>query len=443
MAGIASAASPIATSSSVSTRRFFAPLTVLTALFFMWGFLTCMNDIIIPHLKGIFALSYAQAMMIQFAFFAAYFVMSLPSGAIVEKLGYKSGILIGLVTAALGCALFYPAAGERSYALFLGALFVLASGITLLQVAANPLVAALGNPETASARLTLTQAFNSLGTTLAPLFGSWVILSTTVKSKAELALMSDSAAEAYRIAEAGSVQKPYLGLALALLVLAIAIAAFRLPIIPAESADVAVSGAAGHGARKSAWGYRHLVLGAFAIFFYVGGEVSIGSFLVNYFKEPVIGGLAEADGAKLVAFYWGGAMVGRFLGTLTLRVFKPSRVLAIHAALAVLLIAFTMATSGPLAIDSVLAIGLVNSIMFPTIFTLAIHGLGEHTGQGSGILCMAIVGGAVLPVVQGAAADAVGIHHCFVVAALCYLYVAWYGAKGSNPNAGRVAIAAR
>ncbi|HEV3030050.1 MAG TPA: sugar MFS transporter [Polyangia bacterium] len=409
-------------------------MSVLTTLFFMWGFLTCLNDIIIPHLKGVFELNYAQAMMIQFAFFTAYFVVSLPSGAIVKKVGYKTGIIIGLLVAACGCLLFYPAAGARSYAMFLGALFVLASGITLLQVAANPFVAVLGKPETASSRLTLTQAFNSLGTTIAPAIGSFLILSTAVKSKLELAAMSPGAAEAYRLAEASSVQRPYLGLAAALVLLAVAIAAFRLPKIEGGAVE-GTMGASDDAAHKSAWSYRHLVLGAVAIFVYVGGEVAIGSFLVNYFKEPAIGGLAEAAGAKLVSLYWGGAMVGRFIGTVTLRMYKPGKVLALHAVGSCALIALTMLTSGSLAMYAVLAVGLFNSIMFPTIFTLAIDRLGKHTGQGSGILCMAIVGGALIPVLQGAVADAIGIHHCFIVALLCYVYIAWYGANGSLPRA--------
>jgi FHS family L-fucose permease-like MFS transporter len=433
MAGSAPVAAPTArTSSADANTNYLAPLAVLTSLFFMWGFLTCLNDIIIPHLKGVFELNYAQAMMIQFAFFTAYFVVSLPAGSIVKKVGYKAGIIIGLLVAAGGCLLFYPAAGARSYPMFLGALFVLASGITLLQVAANPFVAVLGKPETASSRLTLTQAFNSLGTTIAPALGSILILGNAVKSKAEIAALSPSAAEAYRVAEAASVQKPYLGLTAALVALAVAIAAFKLPKI-AGSDDVTAAGS--DATHKSAWSYRHLVLGALAIFVYVGGEVSIGSFLVNFFKEPSIGGLTESAGAKLVSFYWGGAMVGRFIGTVTLRMWKPGKVLALHAVGAVLLIALTMMTTGSTAMYAVLAVGLFNSIMFPTIFTLAIDGLGKHTGQGSGILCMAIVGGALLPVLQGAVADAIGIHHCFIVALLCYVYIAWYGAKGSVPVA--------
>ncbi|HVY32748.1 MAG TPA: L-fucose:H+ symporter permease [Polyangiaceae bacterium] len=410
------------------SRRYAAPLAVLTSLFFMWGFLTCMNDIIIPHLKAVFELSYARAMMIQFAFFAAYFVMSLPAGAFVKRFGYKSGICTGLLVAATGCALFYPAAGARSYGLFLSALFVLASGITLLQVAANPFVTALGKPESASARLTLTQAFNSLGTTIAPVFGSAVILSTAVKSKGELAGMTAAAVDVYRASEAASVQRPYLALAVTLVLLAAAIAAFRLPRLSAASHVSAASTTAG-----SIWRTRHLVLGAVAIFLYVGGEVAIGSFLVNFFKLPEIGGLTEAAGAKLVSLYWGGAMVGRFVGTFTLRRFDPRRVLGLHAAGAVLLIAVAMLAHGPGAVYSILAVGLFNSIMFPTIFALAIEGMGERTGQASGIVCMAIVGGAIVPVLQGALADSIGVQHAFALAALCYLYIAWYGPRGSVP----------
>jgi MFS transporter, FHS family, L-fucose permease len=410
--------------------NYTAPLAVLTTLFFMWGFLTCLNDIIIPHLKAVFELNYAKAMLIQFAFFTAYFVMSLPSGKIVTRFGYKNGIIIGLGGAAFGCLLFYPAAAARSYNLFLLALFVLASGITLLQVAANPFVAVLGKPETASSRLTLTQAFNSLGTTIAPQFGSLLILATAAKSSAQIAQMSPSAANAYRLAEAASVQRPYLGLAAALVLLAVAITAFKLPKIE----DVTPAAQAGGADRKSAWSYRHLVLGAVAIFLYVGGEVAIGSFLVNYFKEPSIGGLTEAAGAKLVSFYWGGAMVGRFIGTGTLRMWKPGKVLMVHAAAAVALVLATMATHGSIAMWTIIAVGFFNSIMFPTIFTLAIDGLGKHTSQGSGILCMAIVGGAIVPVLQGALADKIGIHYGFIIAALCYVYIAWYGAKGGPPE---------
>ena len=408
--------------------KYTAPLAVLTTLFFMWGFLTCLNDILSPHLKALFDLNYFWAGFVQTAFFLAYFVMSLPSGRIVKRLGYKSGIIVGLVVAALGCLLFYPAAKAQAFWLFLAALFVLGSGITLLQVAANPFVAALGKPETASSRLTLTQAFNSLGTTIAPHFGALVILAVAVKSTDELKLMSPAAVEGYRVAQANAVQVPYVGLAIALVALAVAISLSKLPKID-EGSEGAVR-AAGDELRKSAWEYRHLVLGAVGIFVYVGAEVAIGNYLVSYFKQPYMGGLPEAAGAERVKFYWGAAMVGRFVGTLTLRLYRPGKLLAVHAAGAVLLTAITMATTGPVAMWTILAVGFFNSIMFPTIFTLAIDGLGRHTRQASGILCMAIVGGAVIPPIAGRIADSFGIHHCFIVATICYLYVAWYGIKG-------------
>jgi FHS family L-fucose permease-like MFS transporter len=432
-------APPQVSVASDKPRSYLGALAVLSTLFFMWGFITCLNDVIIPHLKVVFDLNYAQAMMIQFAFFTAYFVVSLPSSQIVRRVGYKNGIIIGLVVVGLGCLAFYPAAAVRSYAIFLLALFILASGITLLQVAANPFVAILGNPETASARLTLTQALNSLGTTLAPFFGSALILATVAKSADELKAMAPAAREAYRLAEAASVQKPYVGLAIALFILAGAIAWSKLPKISARDEVAGQEGEA--NGPKSAFGYRHLMLGAVAIFVYVGGEVAIGSFLVNYLKEPAIAGLPEKVGATYLPYYWGGAMVGRFLGTPLLRYFRPGRVLALFACVACILVVTTMATSGSVAVWSVLAVGLFNSIMFPTIFTLAIARLGKHTSQGSGILCMAIVGGALVPVIQGAIADRIGIHHCFIIPALCYLYIFWYGIKGHVPRKGQGAVA--
>jgi FHS family L-fucose permease-like MFS transporter len=411
--------------------NYLAPLSVLTTLFFMWGFLTSLNDIIIPHLKAVFELNYFQAMLVNTAFFMAYFVMSVPSGMIVEKVGYKSGIIIGLLVAAIGCVVMYPAASVRSYALFLFALFVLGSGITLLQVAANPFVAVLGKPETASARLTLTQAFNSAATFLGPRFGRWAILSTAVLGSVELAKLTPTALEAYKLTEAKSVQTPYLGLAATLVLLAVAISLFRLPKIEGSSAATAPGSSDAEG--KSAWSHPHLVLGAVGIFVYVGAEVSIGSVMVNYFKEPFMGGLSAGDAANLLSYYWLAAMFGRFVGSLTLRFFRPGKVLAAHALIAALLTIVTMLTVGFVGRWSIISVGFFNSIMFPTIFTIALDKLGRHTGQGSGILCMAIVGGALLPPVLGAAADKLGIHHCFFIATVCYVYIAWYGAKIRPP----------
>ena len=427
---------------SPETPNYTPALVVLTSLFFMWGFITCLNDILIPHLKTVFSLNYTQVMLIQFTFFAAYFIVSLPSGFIVEKVGYKRGIVIGLLTAGIGCLMFYPAAGMRSYPVFLSALFVLASGITLLQVSANPYVAILGPPKTASSRLTLTQAFNSLGTTIAPLFGSFLILSVAAKTAEQMATMNSSELSAYQAAEAASVQNPYLGLAATLFLIAAFFAVVKLPVIEASSGDAkSHTGESYDSQHPSAWKYRHLVLGAVAIFVYVGGEVSIGSFLVNFLGQPYIAGLPAAEAGRYLSFYWGGAMVGRFVGAAAMRYIKPGKALAFNACVAAVLVLTAMVFSGHVAMWAILAVGLFNSIMFPTIFTLAVDGLGKHTGQGSGILCMAIVGGAIVPVIQGAFADTIGIHHAFFLPILCYLFILYYGLKGHVPSYKKAAEA--
>lgn len=420
---------PAANTTVAATPSYTAPLVVLTSLFFMWGLITSLNDILIPHLKAIFTLSYVQVMLVQFCFFGAYLVMSFPSGYLVERLGYRRGIVVGLSTAGVGCLLFYPAAGMASYALFLGALFVLASGITLLQVAANPYVAVLGRAETASSRLNLTQAFNSLGTTIGPFVGAVLILT---------AATADGSGEATRaIDEARTVQGPYLGLAAALLIIAIAFSLFKLPVITGTHAgrETADTGAA---RLPSVWSYRHLVLGAVAIFMYVGAEVSIGSFLVNFMARPEIGGLSESAAGKYLSLYWGGAMVGRFIGAAVLRKVKPGYVLAFNALVVTSLLALAMLAGGAVAMWAVIAVGLFNSIMFPTIFTLSIDGLGARTGEGSGVLCMAIVGGAIVPVLQGYAADQAGILMSFAVPLVCYLYIVHYGLRGHRHAAAPV-----
>ncbi|HWT61710.1 MAG TPA: sugar MFS transporter [Ochrobactrum sp.] len=390
-------------------------LASLTMLFFMWGFITCLNDILIPHLKGVFQLTYFQSMLIQFCFFGAYFIVSLPAGVLVKRISYKWGIVTGLVVAAIGCALFIPAASYRVYALFLGALFVLASGVTILQVAANPYVTILGTPETAASRLTLTQAFNSLGTTIAPNFGAFLILSAATT-------------DAANAADADAVQFPYLLLALAFAVLSVVFAILKLPDVQEEEA-AAITKEDG-----SAWQYRHLVLGSVGLFVYVGAEVSVGSFLVNFLNDPNVAGLAEAEAAHYVSYFWGGAMLGRFIGAAAMRYVDDGKALAFNAAIAIILLLITVATTGHVAMWSVLAIGLFNSIMFPTIFSLALHGLGKHTSQGSGILCLAIVGGAIIPLIQGALADAVGIHLAFLMPIICYIYIVYYGLIGSKPK---------
>lgn len=397
-------------------------LTSLTSLFFMWGFITCLNDILIPHIKGVFDLSYVQAMLVQFCFFGAYFLVSVPSGVLVKKLGYQKGIVFGLSVAAVGCLLFYPAASLFSYPLFLFALFVLASGITLLQVSANPYVSILGPAATASSRLTLTQAFNSLGTTVAPFFGSFLILESTTTAMADAA------------SKAESVQLPYVMLAAMLLILAAIFFWLKLPkgddlIIDNNENDN--SGNA--SASDSAWNYRHLVLGAVGIFMYVGAEVSIGSFLVNFFAEVNIANLQEAEAAKYIPYYWGGAMVGRFIGAAVMQKVSAGKVLAFNAAMAILLLVATVFGEGHFAMWAILLVGLCNSIMFPTIFSLALQGLGKHTSQGSGILCLAIVGGAIVPLLQAVLADTMGVQLSFLLPIFCYFFIMYYGLKGSVP----------
>jgi MFS transporter, FHS family, L-fucose permease len=389
-------------------------LGTVTTLFFMWGFITCLNDILIPHLKAVFQLDYLRSSLIQFTFFGAYFVMSLPAGKVVAQLGYKGGILVGLITSAVGTLLFYPAAGLLSYNLFLGALFILATGITVLQVAANPYIAALGKPETASSRLNLAQAFNSLGTTLAPYLGGWLILSL---------VGSKSASDA--LSQAASVKIPYLGLTAILLLLAGGVALIKLPHLFNVEED-----SAHRGTFREALAMPQLRLGTIGIFLYVGAEVAIGSFLINFMNDPKIAGLEAAQAAYYVPYYWGGAMVGRFIGSALMQVIRPNQMLACCAGIAFVLAAIGFLTDGHAAMYSVLAIGFFNSIMFPTIFTLGIADLGHLTGRGSSLLIMAIVGGALIPVAMGYAADLFGVHHSLFIPALCYLYIVYYGASG-------------
>ena len=416
----------------VKKTSYLGSLSLLTTLFFIWGFITCLNDILIPHLKAVFTLSYTQAMLVQFCFFAAYFVVSVPSGYLLKKISYKAGIVTGLAIASIGCLLFYPAANLQSYSLFLVALFVLASGITLLQVAANPYVSLLGKPETASSRLTITQAFNSLGTTIAPYFGALIVLTAAVKSAEDITKLNSLELSAYQSLQAAAVQIPYLGLATLLLLMAVLFALIKLPDIQLTDIELDKQTTRPIKEKASAWAYRHLVLGALAIFMYVGAEVCIGSFLINFLTEPKIAGLSVVEAGKYASFYWGGAMVGRFLGAVIMQKMAANKLLTFNALIAVILVLTAVMGTGELVMWSILAVGLCNSIMFPTIFSLAIKDLGQHTRQGSGILCMAIVGGAILPLIQGVLADSVGIQSAFIIPALCYAYIAFYGYKGHH-----------
>ncbi|TQF70660.1 sugar MFS transporter [Pseudoalteromonas luteoviolacea] len=393
-------------------------LSALTSLFFMWGFITCLNDILIPYLKGAFQLSYTQAMLVQFCFFGAYFIVSIPAGNLVGKIGFQKGIVLGLAIAALGCVLFVPAAIIGLYEVFLLALFVLASGITVLQVSANPYVSALGKPETAPSRLTLTQAFNSLGTTIAPFFGAYLLFSSeqgTVSNGAE------------------AVKVPYLILAATLAVLAVVFAVLKLPKLVESKEESSTN-------TRPLTDHPHLMLGAIGIFLYVGAEVSIGSFLVSFLHQPSIAGLNEAQAAKLIAYYWGGAMIGRFIGAAVMQKIAGGKVLAFNAVVSMGLIIFAVNQTGALAMWAMLAVGLFNSIMFPTIFSLAISGLGKDASRGSGLLCLAIVGGAIIPILQGILADNIGLESSFFLPAACYIFITYFGLWGCHKKSGKEAV---
>ena len=422
-------------------------LAMVTTLFFMWGFLTSLNDILIPHLKSIFDLNYAQVMLVQFAFFTTYALLGIPAGKVVEWIGYKKTMVAGLLTMGVGSLLFVPAAKVPSYPLFLGALIVLAAGITALQVAANPYVTVLGPARTASSRLNLTQAFNSLGTVVGPIFGAFVIL-RTAGTVQDVTKMSPAAYKAYQIHEASTVNIPYVGIALALVLLGLAIAMYKFPRIETTK-DYRPSEL--HKEKGGIWRHSHVVFGAVAIFVYVGAEVSIGSFLINYFAQPEIGGLATAaSGGSVhlasaavlrlatkvigtwVPLYWGGLMVGRFVGSGLQQKVNPGRMLSVFALCAMTLVVVSMLTSGGVAVWSILLVGLFDSIQFPTIFSLGVAEMGPLTGEASGLLITAIVGGAIIPELQGLLADRIGIHHAFVLPILCFLYIAWYGVRGSK-----------
>ena len=532
---------------------FPAAFGVLTTIFFMWGFLTSLNDILIPHLKTVFGLNYAQAILVQFTFFGAYFLMSIPAGRLVASMGFKKSIVSGLLISAVGAAGFWPAAGLQSYAAFLIAFFVLATGITVLQVAANPYVALLGPARTSSSRLTLAQALNSLGTTLAPLFGGVLILAAVSSSlpasitdapatrqlvttidreapdqaiaalqeapperaaaaitqaataslqklptpafthalnratpaqvsdvfavlptdklldllkqqstarlvampagrlaaaldklsttnlhvaqsaelegfKARIPAAATKQLQAYRNSQAKLVQAPYIGLAVVLLLLAGGVWMFKLPTMT----EATGGNDRGQHTFREAWRHPHVRFGVLAIFFYVGAEVSIGSFLVNYLSLPDIGHMTESRAAHYVSLYWGGAMVGRLIGSALMAKISPRKLLSAFAAIAALLVLTTLLTRANVAVVSITAIGLFNSIMFPTIFALAIERLGPLTEKAASLLIMAIVGGAIVPLAQGLLADSIGLQHAFFLPLLCYLYILFYGLSGSR-----------
>ena len=417
--------------STVPPASYTRPLAIVTTLFFTWGFLTCLNDILVPHLKSIFDLSYARVMLVQFAFFSAYFLFSLPWARFVNRIGHQKTMVVGLLTMACGAFLFLPAASLASFPLFLIALLILAAGVTALQVAANPYVDLLGKPETASSRLDLTQAFNSLGTTIAPKIGGLLILSAAPLAIEQLRQLTPQALQDYRVHEAASVKMPYTVIGIALILLAVSIGSTQLPQVEAPASRI------GEKVDDSIWKHPNILFGAVGIFAYVGAEVSIGSFLVNYLSLPEIAGFTARTAAGFVSFYWGGSMIGRFVGAPLLQRYKPEHLLAICAVIAAGLITAAMVFGGHMAMWGILCIGLFNSIMFPTIFSLGVAELGPLTGLGSGVLNMAIVGGAIVPVLQGFIADRLGIHHGFILPFICYLYILFYALSGSKPNSAR------
>jgi MFS transporter, FHS family, L-fucose permease len=401
-----------------------AALSVLASLFFIWGFITVINNTLLPHLRSVFDLSYTQTTLIESVWFVAYFVASIPSAKVIERVGYKRALVIGLIVMAAGALLMIPASAIPSYALVLVALFVIASGITLLQVAANPYVAVIGPPETASSRLNLVQAFNSFGTTLAPLFGGYLILSRTTGGTAEAGVVLT---QAERLADAQAVQLPYLIVAGVLVALAVVIALFKLPDMGASARRASREERGGH----SLWAHRNLVLGVPAIFIYLIAEIGVSNLFINFVSDPDIGNLTQAQASNYLFLLWGGMMVGRFLGAFLMRDIAPERVLAAFAIGAFAVMTVTVFASGPLAMWSLILVGFFHSIMFPTIFTLGIRGLGPLTEEGSGLLIMAIAGGALV-VVQGWLADAYGLQWSFVLTALCELYVLFYALWGSR-----------
>jgi FHS family L-fucose permease-like MFS transporter len=431
----------------MNKNKYLFPFIALTSLFFLWGFLTVLVDFLIPRLKEIFTLTYFQAGLVQFAFFMAYFLLSIPAGFILSKIGYKKGIVLGLLTMALGCFLFYPAAEFRTFSIFLMAYFILAGGMTILQVAANPFVAVLGDKKGATSRLNLAQAFNSLGTAIAPAIGATFLLSDTIKTTAEIDILSEIEKSAYYISEAVAVQTPFILLSVCIVALAVIFAFVKLPSI--------IKTVSNSGYTKVLKN-KVLMMGAFAILVYVGAEVAIGSYLVNYFIDmdmhlviqstPWMNNIAinilNTDLASLdkraivgafVTFYWSGAMIGRFVGAYLTSKNNPSKVLGFFAIGALLLIIISMNTVGLLSMWSILAVGLFNSIMFPTIFTLSIQDIDELKPQASGILCTMIVGGAIIPPLYGFLTDLSGFKTAMILLLACYGYI-YYFAKSTSNN---------
>ncbi len=408
-------------------------MTVATALFFMVGFLTCLNDVISPHLKSIFALNYTELQYIPFFFFSSYFVFSYPAGILVERLGYKKSMVTGLLVMAAGAIAFLPAAHTAQFPMFLGALVILAAGMTVVQVSINPYVTVIGPSATAASRLNLAQAFNSVGTFIAPFIGTYLILKNAAAplSAAQVQAMSAIQRQLYRVEQASTVRLPYLFIALALAILALALGLIKLKTTTGVSQHTqdfrpgAFSEALYQ--QESIWKHKWVILGALGIFTYVGAEVSIGNLLISYMGLPQIANLPAEVAGYFLMCYWGGAMLGRFVGSAVLQRVRTAPVLGSAAIGAFALVVISLLTTGHLAMGALLAVGFCNSIMFPSIFTLGIQGLGPLTSKGSSVLIAAILGGAIVPWLQGKLADHIGLHPSFVIPAICYIYIALFG----------------
>ena len=410
---------------ALSKGKYGLALAVLSIVFFMWGFATVLNDILVPHLKAVFELNYGQSLLVQFVFYLAYLLISVPAARVLERIGYKRSIVAGLIGMACSACLFVPAAQFGSYGIFLGALFMLASAITLLQVAANPYVTVIGPPQTASSRLNLVQALNSAGTTVAPIFGGILILGRSSGGTAKSGDIALTVAQ--RAADAHAVQMPYMLVAAMLIALAAAVWRVRLPELAPENRR-AVREVRKH---LTLWRHRNLVFGIPAIFLYLIAEIGIGSTLVSFISQPNIGAMTHANAARYLSLFWGGAMVGRFLGAFAMRSFSAQSMLAGVSIGALLLVLMSIFGHGSFAMWSLIAVGLCHSIMFPTIFTLGVRGLGPLTEEGSGLLIMAIAGGA-LAALQGVIADRIGLQRSYLLPAACYLYVLFYAVWGSR-----------
>ncbi len=395
-------------------------------LFFIFGGITSLNDVIIPKLKELFTLNYTQAMLVQFCFFAAYAVIGIPGARLVKKIGYMRGAVAGLLTMMAGCLLFIPASQTATYGVFLLALFVLASGVVIVQVVSNPLISLLGKPATAHSRLTFAQAFNSLGTTIFPIVGSILILGGLATVTADQ--LSGVELDAYRTAESQAIVNGYLGIAVTLAIVAGVVWMFR-NALKGEKHEASEGLAGLDLLQRPRFGY-----GALCIFLYVGAEVSIGSLIVNYLMQSHVMGLEEQAAGKLIGLYWGGAMVGRFIGSAVLRVLSPGKVLAFVSIAAIALLVISTQTSGDVAGYTLLAVGLTNAIMFPTIFTLACEKLGSRAADGSGIINVAIVGGAVIPLLTGIIADLTSsLAIAFMLPMACYAVIAGFGFYARRP----------